>query len=221
MGMVWNSLISLEQYIKDSLDKISYRSFESTYQSNFDNLVWTNESFRRAHICVVNAIETKGLWMFHCCIFPHLHNPAPIFGFDVVAGKNKITGCFHDFSPTCDKNHFLIDWFRDNVKHYNWNKKRELPEWAKRIFTEDIIAAGNVQDENELLQMQSMIRNNLDYYLLHVDKTNNQVISTKTEQNFYSINQKLNPHTPRVMTSLGLDKNNVTSFINEYLFPEI
>ena len=29
----------------------------------------------------------------------------------IDAGKNKITGCFYDFSPAGDNEHPLIDWF--------------------------------------------------------------------------------------------------------------
>ena len=41
---------------------------------------------------VVDARESKGLWMMHVCIFPNLDNNGPIYGFDVIAGKNKMTG---------------------------------------------------------------------------------------------------------------------------------
>jgi hypothetical protein len=51
--------------------------------------------------------------MMHCCIFPHTHNSSPIYGFDVIAGKNKITGCFHDYSKTNDADHPMMQWFAD------------------------------------------------------------------------------------------------------------
>ena len=49
-------------------------------QPGWVNKVWQSSIYRRAHIDVVDARETKGLWMMHCCIFPYTHNPAPIFG---------------------------------------------------------------------------------------------------------------------------------------------
>jgi len=157
----------------------------------------------------------------HCCIFPHTHNPAPIFGFDVVAGKNKITGCFHDFSSAGDPRHFMIDWFGEEVSKLSWRRERELPEWARNIFTKHMVAAGNVQDETELEQITDMAKTTLAYYLDNVDKTNNTVANTTWEQNYYAQNQKQNPHTPRVMASLGLNEEDVQVFIQECLFPEI
>ena len=65
------------------------------------NRVWRNDHVRRAHIDVVDARESKGLWMMHVCVFPVIQNDGPIYGFDVIAGKNKMTGAFHDFSPSC------------------------------------------------------------------------------------------------------------------------
>ena len=103
MSNVWDTLIGIEQYLEYKFyatgNIIHEPAMERFNQPGWVNKVWVGSRYRRAHIDVVDARETKGLWMMHCCVFPHLHNPAPIFGFDVVAGKNKITGCFHDFSP--------------------------------------------------------------------------------------------------------------------------
>jgi phycocyanobilin:ferredoxin oxidoreductase len=159
--------------------------------------------------------------MMHCCIFPHTHNPAPIFGFDVVAGKNKMTGCFHDFSKAGDPEHPLMDWFAEEAQKLDWNKTRKLPDWAERIFSPSMIAAGNVQDEEELEQIFSMARRNLEHYLESVGETNNTANDTTEAQNFYCENQKQNPHTPKVMVSLGLSEEDVQVFIQECLFPEI
>ena len=58
-------------------------------------------------------------------------------------------------------------------------------------------------------------------YLETVDETNRTAKDTTDAQNFYCINQKQNPHTPRVMVSLGLSEDDVTHFIQDCLFPEI
>jgi phycocyanobilin:ferredoxin oxidoreductase len=159
--------------------------------------------------------------MMHCCVFPHIHNPAPIFGFDVVAGKNKITGCFIDYSPTGDKTHPMIDYFGDEVSRYEWNKKRALPEWAQRIFSEHMVAAGNVSDEHELDQIASLASILVNHYVETVGETNNTTADTTFEQNYYAQNQKQNPHTPKVMVSLGLSEDDVQVFVQDCLFPEI
>jgi phycocyanobilin:ferredoxin oxidoreductase len=159
--------------------------------------------------------------MMHCCIFPHIHNPAPIFGFDVIAGKNKITGCFHDYSKAGDSNHPMMQWFAEQVSQLEWRRERELPEWATNIFSKSMIAAGNVQDETELEQIFDIVKTTTAHYLETVAETNNTAEDTTEAQNYYAQNQKCNPHTPRVMASLGLDPEDIRVFIQDCLFPEI
>jgi hypothetical protein len=222
MSLVWNTLINIQQEFEQQLNQTGQEIQEPGLERfNWYNKVWTGNSYRRAHIDVVDARESKGLWMMHCCVFPHLHNPAPIFGFDVVAGRHKITGCFHDFSPAGDGNHPLIGWFEDETQQLTWNKVRKLPEWAERIFTGSMISAGNVSNEQELSQILLMAKNNLRHYLKEVEETNGHAIDTSEYQNYYCENQRQNPHTPKVMTSLGLNPDDVRVFIQECLFPKI
>ena len=225
MSQVWNKLIDIQNLFIDRFSSTGVESFEPGMerfnQPGWVNRVWTSDAYRRAHVDVVDARETKGLWMMHCCIFPHIHNPAPIFGFDVIAGKNKITGCFIDYSPTTDREHPMIQYFADEVSQYEWIRKRELPDWAQRIFSQHMVAAGNVQKEDELDQIESLAHICVNHYLETVGETNHKVADSTFEQNFYAENQKQNPHTPRVMTSLGLDEDDVRVFIQECLFPEL
>ena len=222
---VWDTLVKIQEYFETAFNK----SGKEVYEEGMDrfnspgwvNRVWTSGSYRRAHVDVVDARETKGLWMMHCCIFPHTHNPAPIFGFDVVAGKSKITGCFYDYSPAGDPEHPMLEWFADESNKLDWNKKRKLPEWAERIFSESMIAAGNVSEEAELEQIFAMAKRGVDHYISSVGETNNTAVNTTSAQNYYAQNQKQNPHTPKVMVSLGLSEEDVTVFIQECLFPEI
>jgi len=225
MSKVWDTLIDIQHLLEENFDRtgieISEPGMDRFNQPGWSNRVWTSFKYRRAHVDVVDARDTKGLWMMHCCIFPHLHNPAPIYGFDVVAGKNKITGCFHDYSKAGDPNHPMMEWFAEYVKRLEWRRERALPEWATNIFSKSMVAAGNVQDEAELEQIVQMAKDTLAHYLDAVDETNNMVASTKYEQNYYAQNQKQNPHTPRVMASLGLNEEDVRVFIQDCLFPEI
>ena len=166
----------LEEKFNETGEEINEPGMDRFNQPGWVNRVWRSDSYRRAHVDVVDARETKGLWMMHCCIFPHIHNPAPIFGFDVIAGKNKITGCFIDYSPTYDKFHPMLDYFGEEVSRYEWIKKRDLPEWAQRIFSQHMVAAGNVQKEDELEQITQMARDTLAHYLESVSETNNSTL---------------------------------------------
>lgn len=222
---VWTTLIDIQQLLEKKFSETGTESFEPGMdrfnQPGWVNRVWTSEHYRRAHIDVVDARVTKGLWMMHCCVFPHVHNPAPIFGFDVIAGKNKITGCFIDYSPAGDVDHPMIEYFAEEVSRYEWNKSRKLPEWAERIFSKSMVAAGNVSDQHELQQIASLASILVNHYTECVGKTNNTAIDTTAAQNYYAQNQKCNPHTPKVMASLGLNEEDVTVFIQDCLFPEI
>jgi phycocyanobilin:ferredoxin oxidoreductase len=225
MSQVWDTLIEIQHLLEDNFSRtgqeVNESGMERFNQSGWVNRVWTSDRYRRAHIDVVDARETKGLWMMHCCVFPHTHNPAPIFGFDVIAGKNKITGCFIDYSPTGDRDHPMIEYFAEEVGQYDWNKPRKLPEWAERIFSPYMIAAGNVSDETELEQIASLAEILVNHYTECVGETNNTSESTKDQQNYYAQNQKQNPHTPKVMVSLGLSEEDVQMFIQDCLFPEL
>ena len=225
MSDVWERLIKIQDLFIDKLNEtgneVEEPGMERFNQPGWVNRVWGSRQYRRAHVDVVDARETKGLWMMHCCIFPHVDNPAPIFGYDVVAGKNKITVCFHDFSKTDDPNHPLIEWFGHEVGKLTWQKKRTLPDWAQRIFSEHMIAAGNVSKEEELDQIFNTVEHTLTHYLECVAETNGLTYNNAEEQNYYCDNQKQNPHTPKVMASLGLDEEDVRVFIQDCLFPEI
>ena len=222
---VWDTLIEVQHLLEKEFGRTGTEIFEPGMdrfnQPGWVNRVWTSDSYRRAHVDVVDARDTKGLWMMHCCIFPHTHNPAPIYGFDVVAGKNKITGCFHDYSKAGDANHPMMEWFTEYVNQLEWRKERALPEWATNIFSKSMVAAANVQDEAELDQIVWMAKDTLDHYLSTVAETNNTATDTTEAQNYYAYNQKQNPHTPRVMVSLGLSEEDVQVFIQECLFPDL
>jgi phycocyanobilin:ferredoxin oxidoreductase len=222
MSLIWSTLIDI-QY---QFEKRFYQTGHIAQEPGLDrfswyNNVWTGDAYRRAHIDVVDARETKGLWMMHCCVFPHFHNSGPIFGYDIIAGKNKITGFFHDFSPTVDQSNPLVQNFKNSSDRLSWKKNRQLPDWAQNIFSPGMLAVGNIRDEDELDQMKEIVLENLDIYLENISVYDNQTASSMKEQNYYCENQQKNPHTPKVMTNLGLDPEDVRVFIEECLFPRV
>jgi hypothetical protein len=183
------------------------------------NYIFQSNNFRRAHLDIVDARETKKLYMMHLCIFPNTCSNSPIYGFDIIAGPNKVTGAFHDFSPTTNKNHDLCNFFEASVSDLSWSKKRNLPDWAMNIFSKDMVAAGNISEPEELDSIIELATNNLSTYLLNVgnDKDSNSIDA----QNYYCENQRMNPHTPKVMEALGFDAQTVEKFIKECLFPTL
>jgi phycocyanobilin:ferredoxin oxidoreductase len=227
--MIWDRLIKwkeetievlnqeLTEYNEPGMDRFNRDDF------GWVNRTWKNNYIRRAHVDVVDVRETKGLWMAHVCLFPELTNGGPIYGFDIIAGKKKVTGAFHDFSPLLQKQHPLTEWFIEENKHFKASKERELPDWAKAIFSGGMIAAGNVTEEDELNQICTMAVSNLRNY---IDKIRVHDGEAKREdvikaQNYYCEHQQQNPHTPKVMERLGLPEADIKLFCEDNLFPKI
>lgn len=225
--MIWNNLIEWQEEAVHNLNlvakPVAEPGMDRFNQPGWINLVWQSNWARRIHLDVVDARESKGLWMMHFCVFPHLDNAGPIYGLDVIAGKNKVTGFFHDFSPTVDAAHPMIDQFGDALKDHSWKKERELPDWAKAIFSTHMLAVGNVNTEEELVKLLKISYANLEDYTVEIQKYAGTCTAEegKAAQNRYAHYQKQNPHTPRTMTALGLDENDVRLFVQECLFPDI
>ena len=230
MSIIWNQLIKCKDEIIEIFDQQAQEIHEPEMQqfnqpdSGWINRVWANDTVRRAHIDVVDARESKGLWMMHVCVFPELTNGGPIYGFDVIAGKNKITGAFHDFSPSSGGwDHPMIQGYKDSVEDFVPKKQRELPQWAKNIFTDKMLAAGNVNTEEEAAAIINIALNNLRAYFDEIGEFQDSatIADTVKAQNWYCDNQRQNPHTPNVMKSLGLNEADVDKFCTEMLFPKI
>ena len=229
MSIIWNKLIECKDEIIRTFDQYATEVQEEGLgdfnqpDNGWINRVWANDSVRRAHIDVVDARDSKGLWMMHVCVFPQLNNDAPIYGFDVIAGKNKMTGAFHDFSASSNLEHDMIAGYKDSVEDFIPSKQRVLPEWATNIFTDKMLAAGNVKTEEEAVAIIDLALDNLRAYFEEVSEYNgcgnrDEVIAA---QNWYCHNQQQNPHTPRTMKSLGLDEEQVDLFCRDMLFPKI
>ena len=227
--MIWERLIkckdeivatlnvNCEEYIEEGMTRFNNADY------GWVNRTWKNKNLRRAHVDVVDVRHTKKLWMMHVCLFPELTNGGPIYGFDIIAGEKKVTGAFHDFSPLLKKEHPLTRWFLEETKWFKPSKERELPDWAKAIFSGGMIAAGNVTEEKELNQICTLAVSNLNSYIDKIgdfngDSDRDEVIKA---QNYYCEHQQKNPHTPRVMQSLGLPEDDIKVFCSDNLFPII
>lgn len=222
MSEIWDKMIECESAIIEKCSALGEETFDDP-EFGWLNRVFRGEHFRRAHIDSVDARDSKGLYMTHICVFPNYDNDAPIYGFDIICGKNKVTGAFHDYSPTADWNHPMVNLFGEFVQDLEWKKERQLPDWAQAIFSKHMVAASNVRIE-EMQQVVTMALDNLDTYLAELPTyTTSSVDSAliREKQNRYCYYQKQNPHTPKVMESLGLDPVDVRTFIDECLFPEV
>ena len=228
MSVIWDRLIECKDEIINIFEERA-TEFQEPGLAHFNNdlwvnRVWRNDDVRRAHIDVVDARDSKGLWMMHVCVFPVLNNDGPIYGFDVIAGKNKMTGAFHDFSASSGGiNHPMIEGYKEAVADFIPKKQRQLPEWATNIFTDKMLAAGNVNSEGEAVAILELAQDTLRAYFDEIGAFTGSGIREEViaAQNYYCHNQQQNPHTPRTMKSLGLNEEDVDRFCTDMLFPKI
>jgi hypothetical protein len=228
MSTIFNKLKKHAEELESILNQ---RAFLSTseitsewYTKNFSNC-WV----RRANLDIIDVSDSKKLWMMHLCVFPHTYDSAPIYGFDIVAGTNKITGAFLDFSPAGNPEHPMCKWFEEFVEPTEWSKPRQLPAWAQNIFSPRMVAAGNINSEFELSVILELSKKSLIYYLdaIKANRPNltydEQVakFDFTAQQNYYCQQQKCNPHTPRVLKTLGFSDDQVHEYIHKELFPEL
>lgn len=222
MSIVWDKIEALAKHFENEFNRTG-TPIEGTLGNDYEwhNQLWTSDSYRRAHLEVVDHRESHKLYIVHCTVFPHFNDPSPIWGFDAVCGKNKITGAFHDFSNAGNPESFMYLWFKAQVNGLEWNKPRELPEWAQQIFSPAMVAAGNLQELDEIEQLCDTAKTSLDFYLKNVGIDQQSGFDYHMAQNKYCYWQKQNPHVVRSMVSMGIDEAKMKRFVNEVLFPEI
>lgn len=221
MSVVWNKISNLAAEFEHRFQS-SGHALEDTHVKNYNwyNSIYSNLRYRRAHVEIVDHRESHKIYILHCTIFPHFNDPSPIWGFDAVCGPNKITGAFHDFSSVGDPDHKMIKWFEQESKKLNWKRERALPEWAQAIFSPAMVAAGNINEESELNALCDIGIRSLDYYLENVGIETKINSDFRKEQNRYCHYQKQNPHVINSMVSMGIDRQDMTKFVHEVLFPE-
>lgn len=219
MTLVWNKIEELSESIETLFEKSGAQTNCEELSYDWYNKIYTSEKYRRAHIEIVDKRETYNIFILHCTVFPHYDDPSPIWGFDAVCGPSKITGAFLDFSAGGSSSHVMMRWFAEQSRELCWNKPRQLPDWAKEIFSPAMIAAGNVKDEAELDSLCDIALESLKYYLFMVGKKDSG--NYQESHNRYCQFQKQNPHVVNSMVAMGVPKEKIIKFINEILFPEV
>jgi hypothetical protein len=117
----------------------------------------------------------------------------------------------------------MMQGYAESVADFIPKKKRELPEWATNIFSDHMVAAGNVNTEEEAVAIIQLALDNLNAYFEEIAEYtgDGDPEAVKAAQNYYAENQRKNPHTANVMKSLGLPEEDVEVFCRDMLFPDI
>lgn len=102
------------------------------------NWIFAAPGIARAH---VEVFEQPGLFaVVHACILPDPATPAPIFGFDMVAGRAQATGMFLDVTPVVSAQHApLLPDLLPLAMAPHAGLARPRPEWGD-FFSADFLA---------------------------------------------------------------------------------
>lgn len=173
----------------------------------WENHRYHSEKYRLAHVEIFNQDR---FMVVHTCVFPHATDPAPIFGFDVIAGENKVTGVFLDLSPTVAE--------PERFHNLEFQQPRARPEWGD-IFSQNWIACRPTADE--MLLIIDEAQRLLQYYLNDVvAKSTGDKAAITQGQNRYCEHQRQNEHTFRALKNL-IGEQRAQEFMDEILFPTI
>lgn len=168
---------------------------------------WSSKGFRLAH---VERFEQPKFMVLHTVIFPYITDPSPIFGFDIIASDSKATGLFFDLSPTAAP--VLPFSPRD------YSEPRDRPAWGD-IFSEHWVACRPTFDE--AVEICNHACTVLVDYLDQLARSSTHLIGeVRQAQNHYSLQQRQNEHTTRVIKKiLGAERGSY--FVENILFPTI
>ena len=173
----------------------------------WENHRHSSPQFRMAHVEIFNQDR---FMVVHTCIFPHVTDPAPIFGFDVIASNNKVTGVFLDLSPV----------IKEPAPFHNlkFEKQRERPEWGD-IFSQNWIACR--PDKKEMISIVAESQRLMKYYFENIlAKETGDEVAIRAGQNRYCTQQQQNEHTLRALKNLvGADR--AKEFMETILFPTV
>jgi phycocyanobilin:ferredoxin oxidoreductase len=202
--------------------KIKYRSeIENNEDIIWENDFYFNPSIRYGHLEYFKSINGK-IEVLHCTFFPSYFKNIPIYGFDVIALNNIVTGVFCDFTK-CPYNNLILPVRLKELKVRYIENERKLPEWAN-FFSENFICINpKGLDQNVLIKEFTGLfmeyvnfvenQNFNDYYLESEDVKKSIAI-----QNDYSFNQRKNDKTSKALSAyIGAAK--AREFIDTVLFP--
>ena len=176
---------------------------------------WVNHRYESSlyRLAHVERYWDKNIEVLHFTTFPHKWRPEPIFGFDVIATKNMITGCYMDLSPG------LRDYPFD--AGIDFKDRKPLPEWAT-VFSDKFIMLKPESNE-EFVRFSEWVLDKYDWYLnslLWLERKTDNIEGVIEKQNIYCSVQSTNPRTfSALKAKIGEEK--ARYFMENILFPKI
>lgn len=222
-----NQLRKLSQDIEKEFDSHLHKFENSKHVHRFEgwqDYFWSSDKIRKCHLKTIEPSKnTTNLWLMHINIFPQINVDLPILGLDIVSSPTKISGSFIDFSPVLNHEHPYMKTFREMTEKLVWKKERELPDWAKEIFSPYIVAAGSVRNGTESDQLQEIALKLIRLYLKGLDNPLliKEELNTTQIQNKYCKNQKTNKQLHNAILAMGINEEYKNQYIEDVLFEEI
>jgi len=181
-------------------------SLVPTKDYGWENHRWSSPTFRLAHVEIFNQDR---FMVIHCCVFPHVSDPSPIFGFDVISGESKVTGLFMDLSPTVRQPEPFCD--------FPELASRQRPEWGD-IFSEHFLACRPTAEQ--LVRIGDRAKQLLTDYLPSLGQLRHVSEPIAAAQDHYCLQQRRNEHTRRALINL-IGQELTDEFMTTVLFPTV
>lgn len=185
-------------------------------------LAWRNTLLATAslrHLHVEFFALPGEIGVLHLCAFPRLDLALPILGFDVIAGRERATGCFLDFSPTVPGAEPVIDAWAEGLAapRAGLGETRVLPEWTA-IFSSRVVAVrpgGPAQFQAALELGEASLLALAGAHAAPADPA-----AMRAAQQRYMDAQRRNERTRRMLAGcIGPDL--ADAFIAQCLFPDV
>jgi hypothetical protein len=175
----------------------------------------------RSDLELVDRMADRGVATLHVCAHPHHNDPYPIFGFDVVAGRESAAAVFLDLSPTTPGQRRVVSRFSHAAKRLGRNSRgADLPGWAQEIFSPGILAVRGL-DQGSLRAACELAVSTLGEWVSGLTGRDGEPDNTIVEAHRrYALRQRENTRTARSLVALGNDPDYVDRFITTRLFPE-
>ncbi len=182
------------------------------------NTLFSAPGFRRAHVELLEIDDHFAV--VHVVVLPNLCHAAPIFGFDMIAGRTQATGIFLDFSPaTAAAPLPSLGEIVTTARRCQFARPRIRPDWGS-IFSPDFFAIrpyGNA----EIRAALAIADQAFDHYLCNLIPADSALPADPEVASFhaaYASAQRLNPHTERMLARF-VGAAAARAFIDDVLFP--
>lgn len=220
--MIKDLYIAHKEIADNFYQKIKYKSeIEDNEDIIWENNFYFNPSIRYGHLEYFKSINGK-IEVLHCTFFPSYFKNISIYGFDVIALNNIVTGIFCDFTK-CPYQNLILSVRLKELKDKYIKNERKLPEWAN-FFSENFICMSPKGLDQDVL-IKEFTGLFMEYVNFVEDKNFNgcylepeDVKKSILIQNDYSFNQRKNDKTSKALSAyIGTDK--AREFIDSVLFP--